>query len=230
MRLLTGLILLLIMLAGLLSPYVTIGQDEPVALFYVFTDKHVYAPGALVVVNVLARDAEGVPLDDVGVYVSMTDPLDQVVFERVGRTFPNGSYVTYALIPGDAAEGYYSLDAVALVDIVPTPSATIHILVCRLCVEYDNRTSNVSSIVTVVETEYIPITTTATVLRTSTLAASTVFETVSTVVTSMTTRSVTLTVTLEVNPYFYIPGLALLAFSGYIATIFFMKRRRGGSQ
>ncbi|GBC70052.1 hypothetical protein HRbin01_01760 [archaeon HR01] len=221
-----SLTVLLLLFSGL-GVYGVLGQDEPVAIFYVFTDRHVYAPGMLVVVNVLARDAEGVPLAGVGVYVSLTDPFDRVIFEKVGNTFSNGSYVTYMLIPSDAEEGYYSLDAVALVDIVPTPSATIYILVCRLCAQYDERTSQVPSVVTVLETEYIPITTTETVVTTSTLAATTVSETIRTVVTSVATRTLTVTATLQVNPYYYIPGLAVLAFAGYLATLLVLKKRKG---
>ena len=205
---------------------VSAGQEEPVETVYLYTDRYVYRQGMVVVVNVLVRDAEGIPLGGVGVYISMTDPLDQVVFERVGNTFPNGSYTTYMVLGGDFVEGYYRLDAVAMVDIVPTPSASINILVCRLCVDYGNVTSNMPSVVTVTETEYIPVTTTSTVVREVTLAATTVTETVSETVTSVSTRSITLTATLEVNPYTYIPGVAVLAFAGYTLTLLILRRYR----
>jgi len=202
------------------------GQDEPLATLYVFTDRQAYAQGMVIVVNVLARDGEGIPLGGVEIYISMISPDDQLIFERVGRTFPNGSFTTYAVVPSDATEGYYTLDAVALVDIVPTPSATVQVLVCRLCAEYDQKTSVIPSIVTVVETEYIPLTTTATVSHTTTVAATTLFTTDSTVVTSVNLRSVTLTATIEVNPYSYIPGLAVLAFAGYSVTLLILRRYR----
>ncbi|MEM4417576.1 MAG: hypothetical protein QXD32_05930 [Nitrososphaerota archaeon] len=205
---------------------VSSGQEEPVETVYLYTDRYVYRQGMVVVVNVLVRDAEGIPLGGVGVYISMTDPLDQVVFERVGNTFPNGSYTTYMVLGGDFVEGYYRLDAVALVDIVPTPSASINILVCRLCVDYGNITSNMPSVVTVTETEYIPFTTTSTVVKEVSLAATTFTETVSETVTSVSTRSVTLTATLEVNPYAYIPGVAVLAFAGYALTLLILRRYR----
>ncbi|MEM4316216.1 MAG: MG2 domain-containing protein [Nitrososphaerota archaeon] len=222
-------------LAGLLACLMGLGwaswtvlaQEEPVDTIYVFTDRGVYRQGMIVAVNVLVRDAEGIPLGGVGVYVSMTDPLDQVVFERVGSTSPNGSYVTYAVLGGDFSEGYYRIDAVALVDIVPTPSSTVHILVCRLCVDYDNVTSRMPEVVTVTETEYIPLTTTDTVTVTSSLAATTLTETSTAYATSVVTRSVTLTATLEVNPYLYIPGLAVLAFAGYTVTLLVLRRGHG---
>jgi len=223
MRRLVGCALLLMLAMGL---YVAQAQEAAVETIYVFTDRFVYRPGMVAVVNVVVRDAEGVPLGGVGVYVSMADPFDQVVFERVGSTFANGSFVTYAVIPADAGEGYYRLDAVALVDIVPTPSSTVNILVCRLCFAYDNVTSNMPSVVTVTETEFIPFTSTVTVSRETTLAATTVTETYSHTVTSVSTRSVFLTATAVVNPYSYVPGLAALAFAGYAMALLVLRWRR----
>lgn len=218
-------ILMTLSLLSILPPAI-LAQDEPVSSIYAFTDRYVYRQGMVVVINVLVRDAEGLPLGGVGVYVSMTDPLEQVIFERVGSTFPNGSYVTYGVLAGDAEEGYYTVQAVALVDIVPTPTATINILVCRLCVDYSNVTSELPAVVTVTETEFIPLTTTVTVVRETTLAAVTVTETSYGTVTSITTRSITLTATLEINPYYYVPGLAVLAFAGYTASLLILRRYR----
>ncbi|MCS6769340.1 MAG: MG2 domain-containing protein [Candidatus Caldarchaeum sp.] len=199
-------------------------QQDPVDTIYVFTDRNVYRPGMVVVVNVLVRDAEGVPLRDVEFYVSMIDSADQVVFERLGKTWANGSFVTYAVLPGDAFEGYYRIDVVALVDIVPTPSSTIYILVCRLCHQYNEATQNPPSVVTVTETEYVPVTRTVSVVRTVSAGVSTTTATVFDTVTTRLVRSVTLTATLEVNPYSYVPGLAVLAFAGYTATLFIVRR------
>jgi predicted nucleic-acid-binding protein len=219
-----AVLFLLVLAVGLLAG--VLAQEELVETVYVFTDKFVYRPGSVVVVNVLVRDAEGVPLGGVDVYVSMTDPFDQVVFERLGKTWANGSFVTYAVLAGDFAEGYYKVDAVALVDIVPTPSSTINILVCRLCAQYDETSSQLPTVVTVTETEFIPLTSTVTVVRTVTAGVLTTTETVYGTVTTSLTRSVTLTATLEVNPYSYVPGLAVLAFAGYTVTLLIVRRYR----
>lgn len=213
-------------LTALFSLGVVLAQNAAVDTIYVFTDRFVYRQGMVVVINVLVRDAEGVPLGGVDFYVSMTDPLDQVVFERVGRTLPNGSFVTYAVLSGDFSEGYYKVEAVALVDIIPTPSSTINILVCRICMQYDEATHNPPSVVTVTETEYIPVTSTVSVVQTVTAGMLTTTATVFDTVTTRLTRSVTLTATLEVNPYAYVPGLAVLAFAGYTVTLLIVRRYR----